>query len=1286
LKTQGALARAIEAYSDDEERDSSGKWTSGDDRPVSKTNDVTVFKKTEGNDSKPIKLLQVKDGGNIDTSKLSKSIFKDSDGITRFVLDPENETMVFGNTDSYNIDHGNMLPDVAGDRGSYDTDFPRGMIDFVNKEILFYDMSDEAASIAEQWDMHPKQAETRIKNSQDYAEHFKVTVDGKPLKIQWEPIAKVLGGRAEASVYAEVAALLGYSDDEERDDHGKWTSGGSLKPAEEDRTQWPQHIQDLKVPPAWKDVHYSEDPTAALLAVGKDAKGRDQRVYSKDFQDSQAALKFERVEELGKQLPLIDQQLSADRKSDDDKTREHADAALLVRTMGVRPGSETDTKAKVQAYGATTLEGRHVRVSSTGNVRLNFTGKKGVGINLPVEDKQVAAMLASRKADAGNSGQIFPRVSNSSLLDYVHSNLDHGGFKSKDFRTYLGTSTAQGLVSSMKEPATPKDYVKAVRSVASAVAEKLGNTPAVALSSYIAPQVFSGWKMHAGVTAEAMELPQVYYGEVSDNQRDFRDVAGLFDSSDTDDGDDSDGSVEKMLGFDPAKMGIAASVLRRSTVQERAQKKLLFVQRECATLLAEFDEEQHPRDEHGKFTDGGLDLSKATPMKDEAAFDAYFRGGPNEAILKSIASGEPMEASDQRVVKALDDAIASSRLTKSLVAYRGLRDLEGLEKALGFASSGGWHDDLGVGKSLVDAINKSVGEEIRPNPSFSSFSTSPDSAMTFMPIVAKVKFAAGDHVYRPLSDTFEHEVLAGRGMVMRIAGGATIKTAKEGEDAGSKYVLFNVEIVKRDVKAAFDEAEHPRDDHGKFTDGGETTTDQTSWHFDDFHPEDKINGIPLSHMSKPDFEKYTNPDLKETPLKVGPGQHAAAGIIMIEPGNKVWIVTPDKYFGGYRNTFPKGTQESGEALQTTAVRETYEESGLVGKITGVLGDVDRTTSSTRYYIGERVGGSPAMAGEETYAVKLLDLNDPKTDERLQDVMGKTTKDADVLSMIREHLGIEQPAQPEAPATGKMTAADIMDKKIGGAQGSNVGGFYKGTDGVDRYVKLYNNPEQAHGEVLANTIYRDLNINAPQSQVFGLPNGKEAFASDIVHGGKTLEQTGVTKENAREVLKGFAADVLTANWDVVGLTYDNILMKGGEAHRLDNGSAFLYRAQGSAKPAALLNQTTELKSFFTVNKEFASMAKKAGVTSADQVPGFRSQVKAIAELQKVAGGWDKYLDAKAPYLSAGERSKIGSMLTSRTEGLKVAAGVGDSSALHDKIKSLFSEAEETVLREVVACSR
>ena len=458
-----------------------------------------------------------------------------------------------------------------------------------------------------------------------------------------------------------------------------------------------------------------------------------------------------------------------------------------------------------------------------------------------------------------------------------------------------------------------------------------------------------------------------------------------------------------------------------------------------------------------------------------------------------------------------------------------------------------------------------------------------------------------------------------------------------------------------DLKAYSDD--EARDDHGRWT-AGDTNTDRTTWHFDDYHPEEKINGVSLTHVANPDFDKLTNPDLKEGPLKVAAWQHAAAGVVMLEPDNKVWVVTPDKYFGSYRNTFPKGTQEYNESLQQAAVRETYEETGLLAKITGVLGDVNRSTSATRYYIGERVGGSPAMAGPETYAVKLMDLNDAKTDERLTDVTGHETADKDVLGMVRDHLGIDKPV-PAPPEPGAaLTHADIMHEKVGGAQGTNAGGVYRGTDGVDRYVKLYNNPEQVHQEALANNIYRDLGVNAPNSHVFDLPNGKEAFASDIIQGGKTLEDTGLTKDNAREVLKGFAADVLTANWDSVGLTYDNILMKDGEAHRIDNGASFLYRAQGSSKPAALLNQATEIKGFFNpaVNREYSILTKKAGYSSAAEIPGLRSQVQKIVSLRDSSGGWDKYLSDNAPYLSSSETSKISGMLTSRTAALADYVGI------------------------------
>jgi DNA topoisomerase-1 len=286
--------------------------------------------------------------------------------------------------------------------------------------------------------------------------------------------------------------------DHPRADNGQFGSGGgsssnsSQMKSYASRDEWPAHVKKLKLPPAWTDVKVSDDPDAPLQAIGKDTKGRAQYVYSAKFQETQAALKFDRIASLQKDMPLIDSQLTKLRKSTDDKVRNHADCMTLIQKLGVRPGGDDDTKAKVKAYGASTLEGRHVVVQGK-QVSLKFVGKKGVAIDLPVEDPELARNLRERAKGAGESGKLFPGVSGASLLDTAHS-LDHGGYKTKDFRTHLATNTAASMVKSMPAPKNEKEYKKQVMEVAKAVSAKLGNTPTVALQSYIAPQTFADWR------------------------------------------------------------------------------------------------------------------------------------------------------------------------------------------------------------------------------------------------------------------------------------------------------------------------------------------------------------------------------------------------------------------------------------------------------------------------------------------------------------------------------------------------------------------------------------------------------------------------------------------------------------------------------------------------------------------------------------------------------------------------------------------------------------------------
>lgn len=137
--------------------------------------------------------------------------------------------------------------------------------------------------------------------------------------------------------------------------------------------------------------------------------------------------------------------------------------------------------------------------------------------------------------------------------------------------------------------------------------------------------------------------------------------------------------------------------------------------------------------------------------------------------------------------------------------------------------------------------------------------------------------------------------------------------------------------------------------------------------------------IPPSHNGVA-FESYKPPrtwsgvsgtgDFEEPEFKKNPGYKQSVGIVMTE-GDHVWITHPTNAYGGYPATFPKGTVEPGLTHRENAIKETYEETGLKAKITGHLGDVRKTTSDTRYYLGEREDGHPADMGWEAQGAKLV---------------------------------------------------------------------------------------------------------------------------------------------------------------------------------------------------------------------------------------------------------------------------------------------------------------------------
>jgi DNA topoisomerase-1 len=242
------------------------------------------------------------------------------------------------------------------------------------------------------------------------------------------------------------------------------------------------------IPPAWKAVFISDDPKARMLARGIDAAGRAQRIYSSEHIEGSAASKFSRTKELAKRTDELDAALIRD-----GKTNSAAGALALIRHFGLRPGSMADTGAKKQAYGATTLQARHVKqYPETGRTTLSFVGKKGVKITVSTTDKDIYDLMEFWTSGKSGTDFIFD-TNDSRVRAYMTAQIGEG-FHPKDLRTLLANVIALRMVSTMRRPTTEAKFKVARNKVADAVAKALGNTRAVTLSSYINPTVFAAWE------------------------------------------------------------------------------------------------------------------------------------------------------------------------------------------------------------------------------------------------------------------------------------------------------------------------------------------------------------------------------------------------------------------------------------------------------------------------------------------------------------------------------------------------------------------------------------------------------------------------------------------------------------------------------------------------------------------------------------------------------------------------------------------------------------------------
>lgn len=132
----------------------------------------------------------------------------------------------------------------------------------------------------------------------------------------------------------------------------------------------------------------------------------------------------------------------------------------------------------------------------------------------------------------------------------------------------------------------------------------------------------------------------------------------------------------------------------------------------------------------------------------------------------------------------------------------------------------------------------------------------------------------------------------------------------------------------------------------------------------------ELHCIPFEPWAPPDRTWWetaaADAAVAEPPFVCPPHLQPAAGVVVIEPDGRVWLAQPTNRFGGVGHVVPKGRVD-GRTPAAAAMREAWEEIGLLVHLDGHLLDQARSTTYTRFFVGRRVGGSPASMGWESQA-------------------------------------------------------------------------------------------------------------------------------------------------------------------------------------------------------------------------------------------------------------------------------------------------------------------------------
>ena len=283
-------------------------------------------------------------------------------------------------------------------------------------------------------------------------------------------------------------------------------------------------IAAIVIPPAWEEVWIAPDADGHIQATGRDDRGRKQYRYHPRWRDDREEAKFGRLADFARVLPAVRARVEIDlhRKGLPREKVLAAVIALLERTK-IRVGNDEYARAN-KSYGLTTLQDKHVNVNSTA-IRFKFRGKSGQEHRVTLQDKRLAGIVRRCRELPGQRLFVYReatgavhKVGSGDINTYLRE-LTGADYTAKDFRTWSGTTIAAGVLRHLPKPQSKKAANRDILAAVDTVAERLGNTRAVARRSYIHPAIYDAYEAGTLQRVSPDDISDVEPGGLDDDER-----------------------------------------------------------------------------------------------------------------------------------------------------------------------------------------------------------------------------------------------------------------------------------------------------------------------------------------------------------------------------------------------------------------------------------------------------------------------------------------------------------------------------------------------------------------------------------------------------------------------------------------------------------------------------------------------------------------------------------------------------------------------------------------------